>query len=95
MRFELGVVKDQRSLLGAAGGVERFEHGEGVVAGGDFLDQAGGEGGGGVIDNHGSRLAIDKPCNRRDWCRSLRENWAKCNRRKVVGMIFPLLKRVY
>lgn len=39
-------MKDQWRLFGAAGIVEDFEHGEGVVAGGDFLDQASGEGGG-------------------------------------------------
>ena len=56
MRFELKVVEDQRRVLGVTGGIEDFERGEGVVAGGDFLDQASGEGGGGAIDKHGGAV---------------------------------------
>ena len=49
-------MKDQWRLFGVAGSVEDFEHGEGVVAGGDFLDQASGEGGGGAIYKHGGAV---------------------------------------
>src|SRR5699024_1626987 len=52
VRLELGIVKDQRYVFGVAGGIEDFQDSEGVVAGGNFLDQAGGKGGGGAIEKH-------------------------------------------
>ncbi|APT94083.1 hypothetical protein CSTAT_01545 [Corynebacterium stationis] len=39
-----------------AGGIEEFEHGEGVVSGNDFLDEAGGEGGGRAVGKYGGAI---------------------------------------
>lgn len=58
-------MKDQWRLFGVAGSVEDFEHGEGVVARGDFLDQASGEGGGGAIDKHGGAVAVHETPSKR------------------------------
>lgn len=60
VRFELKVVEDQRRVLGVTGGIEDFEHGEGVVAGGDFLDPASGEGSGGAIDKYGGAICCPR-----------------------------------